>query len=144
MSDNLSKEYKTRDEAAMGGFKRIKDNNDPFDTYEFAFYIISTFRKGEKTYQYTPPVNIGAAGGELTRRSEPGKVLQAYCHTHPRRIQHEGFSSGDLTEYEKKAKVYPGMVWYLMTFKEQLSLGESADEVKKGGRSVNWLPWVTP
>jgi hypothetical protein len=144
MSDNLSKPYRTRDEAAMGGFENLKKSNESLDTYEFAFYIVRLFKDRQITYKYTPPAKIGANGGETSWRLAPGQTVQAYCHTHPKRIQHDGFSPDDLAEYIEKAKIYSGMVWYLMTWNQQLRLAESKDEISKGGRPIQWLSWITP
>lgn len=144
MSDKLSKSYKTRDEAAMGGFEKLKTDHESIDTDEFAFYIVRTFKDRQIAYKYTPPAKIGANGGETSWRLEPGQSVQAYCHTHPKRIQHDGFSPDDLGEYVKKVKLHPGMVWYLMMWNQQLRLAESEAELSKGGRTINWLPGVTP
>ena len=143
MADNLSKAYKTRDEAAMGGFKKIMAGNHPNKYDEYAFFIFLVIKDGQITYHYTSPEKIGANGGSLAVKPSPGQHLRGYCHTHPARISEENFSADDLTEFKRLIQVFPSMVWYLLTPSEQLRLAQSESDFR-AGKEVKWIASVQP
>ena len=143
MADNLSKAYKTRDEAAMGGFKKIMSGNHPNKFDEYAFYVLLKVESGQINYYYTPPEKIGSSGGALRLTLSKGQLLRAYCHTHPQRIQEENFSADDLAEFKVKIQTYPSLVWYLLTPGEQLRLAQSESDFR-AGKEVKWIASVQP
>ncbi len=143
MADNLSKPYKTRNEAAMGGFKNIMAGNHPNKYDEYAFYILLVVESGQANYHYTPPEKIGSSGGALKLKLSKGQLLRAYCHTHPARISEENFSADDFTEFKRTVQLYSALVWYLLTPSEQLRVAQSESDFR-AGQEVKWIASVQP
>jgi hypothetical protein len=145
MSNNLSGPYRTQDEAAMGGFKKVMGGTHPNKYDEYAFYIIAVPKDGQLTFHYTtPPEKLGPNGGELTFKLAKGQLLRAYCHSHPERISEQNFSSDDFEEYERKIRLHPFLAtWYLLTPKEQIRVARNKTEFREG-KSVQWIPSVQP
>jgi hypothetical protein len=143
MADNLSKAYTKIDEAAMGGFKKIMNNNHLNQFDEYAFFIILTVENHQPTYHYTPPEKIGSSGGALKVTLSKGQILRAYCHTHPRRIQEENFSADDFTEFKRTVQTFSSLVWYLLTPSEQIRVAKSESDFR-AGKDVPWISSVQP
>ena len=82
MSDpnQLSKPYCTRDEAAVGGFRRVLMNSVEWETKEYAFFVILKLNeKKEIKYHYTTPQTDGSSHGvKLTIPN--GLMVRAFCH----------------------------------------------------------------
>lgn len=139
-----SKPYKMRDHAAMGGFELLKRSNYQIDTDEYAFYVVRTHKGGQINYYYTvPPVKLGPNGGEAKIKLSPGQTVVAYCHSHPKRINDEKFGTDDEKEFGEKIKIFPLMVWYLLTPNKLIRLAESEKEFREG-RPIEWLLGITP
>jgi hypothetical protein len=143
MAGNLSKAYKTRDEAAMGGFKKIMSGNHPNKFDEYAFYILLVVESGQANYHYTEPEKIGSSGGSLKLKLDKGQYLRAYCHTHPARISEENFSADDFTEFKRTVQIHSALVWYLLTPSEQIRLAQSESDMR-AGKEVKWIASVQP
>lgn len=143
MAENLSKAYKTIDEAAIGGFKKIISGNHPNKSDEYAFFILIVVENSQATYRYTTPEKIGANGGSLKLTLSKGQILRAYCHTHPQRISEQNFSADDFSEFKKMRQNNPSIVWYLLTPTEQLRVARSETDFR-GGNPVQWVESVQP
>ncbi|MBX7173829.1 MAG: hypothetical protein K1X72_22860 [Pyrinomonadaceae bacterium] len=143
MAGNLSKGYKTIDEAAMGGFKKIMSGNHPNKFDEYAFFILIVVENSQATYRYTAPEKIGSNGGSLSLTLAKGQVLRAYCHSHPQRITEQNFSADDFSEFKKMRQNNPTIVWYLLTPTEQLRVARYETDFR-AGNPVQWVDTVQP
>jgi hypothetical protein len=139
----MSKPYKTQNEAAMGGFLfSMKNNQNKFS--EFAFWVIFDFtEKGISVFKYSEPQSDGTPHGvklktpTLTRK----QAVTAYCHTHPSSLIVGNFSADDVTRYTELSKIFPGIVFYLLTPQNQIRLAQNLPEFPVG-KTINWISSV--
>jgi len=140
---SLSKPYQRRDDAAIGGFKRVLMNSKEWETKEFAFWVILKVNaKKVPEYFYTAPESDGSAHG-VKLKMPVGHLVRAYCHTHPKSISTGNFSSGDREEFLRLQKLQPGIVWYLLSTNTQLRLAEAECDFMEG-KSVDFRDSVSP
>ena len=143
MSDDLSRSYKTEAEAAMGGFRKIINENHPNKFDEFSFFVIAIPGNGQLSFHYTLPQKLGPNGGKNSWKRSKGQLLRAYCHTHPERIKVEDFGSDDAEEFKGQRLAYPFLAWYLLTPKEQIRLAQSEADFNQG-KPIGWISAVEP
>jgi hypothetical protein len=138
----LSKAYGSRDDAAMGGFRKVMKNSNVWLTKEFGFWVILKVGKDKSlSYFYTDPDADGT--GEVTLTVPEGLMVRAFCHTHPHRIAMGDFSTGDKQHFQDLQKVRPGIVWYLLNPAQEIRL--AVDEAEfPAGTPVKWSSSVTP
>lgn len=141
----LSKSYDTRDDAAIGGFKRVLLNSVQWKTQEFGFWVIlQVVKAGGKSvpkYFYTEPEGGGSTGVTLTLPQ--GLMVRAHCHTHPHSVSTGDFGADDKASYQDLQKVRPGVVFYLLNPYQEVRL--AVDEKQfLAGTSVKWSSTVTP
>jgi hypothetical protein len=144
MSDSLklSKPYKGRDEAAMGGFLRVLKNGAAWLTQEFGFWVILKVSPDKSVnYFYTEPVSGGSGEVELTLPQ--GVIVRGHCHTHPHRISTGNFSTGDKRSFLKLQELRPGIVFYLLNPAQEIRRAIAESEFP-AGTTVKWDSNVTP
>ena len=126
----LSKPYKTIDEAALGGFKKIVTKYPEYKDYEYGFIIVSFdrpivrqighegFMDTEAEYRYTEPFT------DRLRREINWKIpphfaarVRALCHTHPvpgtfSTRDFKGFQ--EMRELKRKGDLKYDIIYYLL------------------------------
>jgi hypothetical protein len=138
----LSKPYDSRDDAAMGGFKRVMLNSNRWQTEEFGFWVILKVGSDKSVkYFYTEPVSGGS--GEVTMTLPQGVIVRAHCHTHPHRISTGDFSTGDKRSFQELQKARSGIVFYLLNPAQEIRLAVTEDQFP-AGVTVKWSSSVTP
>lgn len=140
----LSKPYDSRDDAAMGGFKRVLLNSTQWETEEFGFWVIMKVCPDKKTvkHYYTEPESSGGSG-EVTLTLPQGVMVRAHCHTHPKRISTGNFSTGDKRSFQELQKVRPSTAFYLLNPAQEIRRAITDGEFP-AGVTVNWNSKVTP
>jgi hypothetical protein len=138
----LSKPYDSRDDAAMGGFKRVLLNSNRWETEEFGFWVIMKVCP-DKTVKYFYTEPEGGGSGEVTLTLPQGVIVRAHCHTHPKRISTGNFSTGDKRSFQELQKVRPGIVSYLLNPSQEIRRAITEGEFPVGV-TVNWSSKVTP
>ena len=141
MSDpnQLSKPYCTRDEAAVGGFRRVLMNSVEWETKEYAFFVILKLNEQKEIkYHYTTPQTDGSSHG-VKLVIPNGLMVRAFCHTHPKSISTGNFSSGDLDQFRELVNLKRNLVFYLMNPQQQLRYAITEKEFT-AGISLDWLP----
>jgi hypothetical protein len=138
----LSKPYDSPDAAAMGGFKKIKQNGVQWHTNEFGFWIVlKVVEKRTAKYHYTEPE--GSEGGEIEMTLPRGVTVVGHCHTHPKSTKTGDFSPHDKRSYQALRKARPGIAYYLLNPSDEIRRAISEGEFPPGV-TVNWDSKVTP
>lgn len=138
----LSKPYASPDDAAQGGFKKIKQNGVQWHTNEFGFWIILKPVDRRATYYYTQPESQDS--GVSNEATLPqGVSVVGRCHTHPKSIKSGDFSPKDKAQFLKLRNARPGIAYYLMNSAEQVRRAIAECEFP-AGVTVNWNSKVTP
>lgn len=139
----LSKPYATRDDAAIGGFKKVLKNNQAWKSKEFAFWVVLKPNDKQKAdYFYTAPVSDDS-GSEVSAVWPKHQIVRAHCHTHPSRISTGNFSTGDKRTFVKLSKTQPGVAWYLLNPQSEIRLAETESDFPEG-KSLNLRDDVSP
>lgn len=142
----LSKPYDSRDDAAMGGFRRVLLNNNQWESQEFGFWVIMKVCPDEKDkkavkYFYTEPEGGNRGGVKLPLPQ--GVMVRAHCHTHPKSISSGDFGSDDKASFHDLQEIRPGTAFYLMNPFQEIRRAITEGEFL-AGVTVNWNSKVTP
>jgi hypothetical protein len=135
--------YQTRDEAAMGGFLQVQKGGTKWEIQEYGFWVIFEVdeQKGP-SYHYTTP-QTDRSGGNVKLETPVGHIVHAHCHTHPKSVGTEDFSTGDKESFIKLRKHKRNVVYYLLTPMRQIRLA-AAESDFLAGKPIPWLKDVTP
>ena len=107
----LSRPYRTIDEAALGGFKKILLNSLEWQYYEYGFLVIGLkhqivrqighegFMDTAEQYHYTE-LRTDRSTSSITQTipAQYAMSVRAFCHTHP---TPGSFSSTDFSNFKK-------------------------------------------
>lgn len=128
----LSGPYATRDDAAIGGFKKILLNANVWKTNEFAFWVIAKVNaKHEVEFFYSAAVS-DSSGNEVAAVVPQHVIVSAHCHTHPSRISTGDFSSGDKKAFIELRKTKPSIAWYLLNPRSEVRVATAESDFPAG------------
>jgi hypothetical protein len=128
----LSRAYASRDDAAIGGFKRILMNSNAWKTQEFAFWVVLAHNsRREVEYFYTAPVTDDSGSG-VKAAAPQGQIVRAYCHTHPGSVASGDFSYDDKLSFVASQAKLPSIVWYLLNPQMGIRLAEAECDFPSG------------
>jgi hypothetical protein len=142
MSNGLSNTaYKTRDEAAVGGFRWVLARGPEWERKEFGFWVILKVSAAKKVeYHYTTPQPGSNLGVTLTLPT--GLIVRGFCHTHPKSISTGNFGGDDFDSFKKVAKLKLDIVFYLLNPQREIRYARDVSDFM-AGKSLDWLK-VTP
>jgi hypothetical protein len=141
----LSRPYRTIDDAALGGFKKILLNDREWKSYEYGFLVIGLmhqivrqlghegFMDTDELHHYTEPhTDRSKSSIDQTIPPQYAMLVRAFCHTHP---TPGSFSSQDFRNFKKlreltaRHKLGHDVIYYLM---------ESDLQVRRSSREENF------
>lgn len=142
----ISNPYRTMDDAALAGFRKIQLNYQDYQTYEYGFLVIESkrpivrqlghegFMDTETQYHYIEP-HTDHSTTSVAHDIPPGlaRIARAFCHTHPKPGT---FSSEDFRNFKKLRELKAGgkldheIIYYLM---------ESSGQVRRSGSEEDFF-----